>query len=269
VVHRGRRLFVASSTLFLIVLTAGLATALPGGMGGDQGAGDVTVAGCTCHAADPTNDVTVLIDGVPTMYVPATTYSWAIQIIGGPDILPGSNSAGFSMRVTAGTLAAAAGSESLVQHWQNDQLTLTHTKSGAQTEDRTWHITWTAPDSGTGTVTIQLAGNSVNGADGNQGDSWNRLNGFIEEGSDDGVIRMLFVGNGIVEPPSPATGEIDLHEMGAAFRAHWLGLLGFGAVIIVLIFCGFFLRYGFSSHYVGRSNLLQLRIKHLRRGDQL
>jgi hypothetical protein len=30
-----------------------------------------------------------------------------------------------------------------------------------------------------------------------------------------------------------------------------------------------FLRYGFSRHYVGRSNLLRLRIKHLRRGDQL
>jgi hypothetical protein len=29
------------------------------------------------------------------------------------------------------------------------------------------------------------------------------------------------------------------------------------------------LRYGFSHHYVGRSNLLRLRIKHLRRGDQL
>ncbi len=268
-VHRRRRLFIASSALFLIVLTAGIATALPGGIGGDQGAGDVSVAGCTCHAAEPNNDVTVLIDGVSTMYVPATTYSWTIQIIGGPEILSASNTAGFSMRVTAGTLAAAAGSEALVQNWQNDEMTLTHTKAGAQTEDRTWHITWTAPEAGTGTVTIHLVGNSVNGADGNQGDSWNRLNGIIDEGSDDGVLRMIYAGNGVVEPPAPATGEIDLHEMGAAFRAHWLGLLGFSAVIIVLIFCGFFLRYGFSSHYVGRSNLLQLRIKHLRRGDQL
>jgi len=50
--------------------------------------------------------------------------------------------------------------------------------------------------------------------------------------------------------------------------AHWLGLLGFVSVFLVIIFCGFFLRYGFSRHYEGRSNLLRLRIKHLRRGDQ-
>ena len=48
-----------------------------------------------------------------------------------------------------------------------------------------------------------------------------------------------------------------------------LGLLGFFAVIIVIIFCGFFLRYGFSQNYKGRSNLLRLRIKHERRGDQI
>ena len=50
--------------------------------------------------------------------------------------------------------------------------------------------------------------------------------------------------------------------------AHWLGLLGFISVFLVIIFCGFFLRYGFSRHYEGRSNLLKLRLKHLRRGDQ-
>ena len=57
--------------------------------------------------------------------------------------------------------------------------------------------------------------------------------------------------------------------MGAKLLAHWLGLLGFGAVILVIFFCGLFLRYGFSRNYKGRSNLLKLRIKHLRRGDQL
>ena len=79
----------------------------------------------------------------------------------------------------------------------------------------------------------------------------------------------MFSGNGEIEPPDPTEHGVHIHEMGAGLRAHWLGLLGFAAVIIVLLFCGLFLRYGFSRHYTGRSNLLRLRIKHLRRGDQL
>ena len=76
-------------------------------------------------------------------------------------------------------------------------------------------------------------------------------------------------GDGDVTPPAADHGHVDLHHMGAPFRAHWLGLLGFGAVVAVILFCGFFLRYGFSRHYEGRSNLVRLRMKHLRRGDQL
>ncbi len=267
--HRRRRFLAASTALLFIMLTAGIATALPTGIGGDQGVGDVTVAGCTCHGTDPTNDVAILLDGVPATYEAGATYDWTIQIIGGPEINSASNSAGFSMRVGAGSLTAGAGSESLVENWQDDATTLTHTTAGAKTTDRTWQVSWTAPEAGTGPVTIQLVGNSVNGADGNQGDQWNRLAGVMAEGVDDGNHRLLFAGNGVVEPPAPIGDHVDLHEMGAAFRAHWLGLLGFGAVILVLLFCGFFLRYGFSRHYVGRSNLLHLRIKHLRRGDQL
>jgi hypothetical protein len=91
----------------------------------------------------------------------------------------------------------------------------------------------------------------------------------LDEGVDNGKTRLLFSGNGEIEPPAPKESHVDLHHMGAALRAHWLGLLGFFAVIIVIIFCGFFLRYGFSQNYKGRSNLLRLRIKHERRGDQI
>ena len=47
--------------------------------------------------------------------------------------------------------------------------------------------------------------------------------------------------------------------MGAEFRAHVLGLLGFGAVLAVVLFAGLMLRYSFSSSYQGRSNQLRLR----------
>ena len=80
--------------------------------------------------------------------------------------------------------------------------------------------------------------------------------------------RAIFSGDGAIEPPAADEGHVDLHDMGAKFRAHWLGLLGFGAVIIVIIFSGFMVSYGFSHSYTGRTNLLQLRYKHMSRGDQ-
>jgi hypothetical protein len=119
-------------------------------------------------------------------------------------------------------------------------------------------------------VTFWVAGNAVDGNSAAMApDSYNRLSFSLFEGNDNGNTRAIFAGDGNIQAPEASSGGIDLHSMGAPFRAHWLGLLGFGAVIAVLVFCGFFLRYGFSHHYVGRSNLLKLRIKHLRRGDQL
>ncbi len=256
--------------------------AWPGGIGFDQdNKGDVAISGCTCHNIDPSDSVTIILDEVPTTYTAGETYEMMIQIIGGAEYHAGGTdySAGFSMRVSEGILGAGEGSENHVTTSpetfngpaSDDQQTLTHTEAGANLESRTWNIVWTAPDTESGPVTFWLVGNSVNG-DGVPGpqDMWNRLSAVIIEGEDDGNRRTIFSGDGNIEPPAPpSSGHADLHHMGAKFRAHWLGLLGFLSVILVLIFCGFFLRYGFSSHYKGRSNLLRLRIKHLRRGDQL
>ena len=253
------------------ILLAGSTQGYSNGIGGDEnGDGDVALAGCTCHNELPDNSVTVILEGLPYHYSADTTYSLTIQLIGGPDIDSSSNTGGFAMRVTSGSLAGAEGFETLVQNWEDDGTSLTHSGTGAETPDRTWMITWTAPETGTGAVTIWLAGNSVNG-DGipSELDRWNRLSISLEEGEDSGETRTVFSGNGVIEPPAPVETHVDLHHMGAKLRAHWLGLLGFAAVILVILFCGFFLRYGFSRHYVGRSNLLKLRIKHLRRGDQL
>ena len=271
-------LWMASSVLtvrkvlaitIVAVLTAGGSQANPTGIGGDaNNEGDVALAGCTCHAEEPDNSVTLILTDVPHRYQPGDSYEMSIQIIGGPPADTTSHTGGFSMRTSEGSLSASAGFESLMYNWEDDPTTLTHSNSGSKTSDRTWHITWTAPAEGTGVVTIWLAGNSVNG-DGipSQLDRWNRLSASIDEG-DFGGTRTVFVGNGDIEPPAPVEEGVDLHHMGAGMRAHWLGLLGFAAVVIVIIFCGLMLRYGFSRHYEGRSNLLRLRIKHQRRGDQ-
>ncbi len=254
----------------VVVLLSGTGQGLHSGIGGDaNGEGDVSLAGCTCHSDQPDNSVTIILDGVPYHYESGHEYELRIQLIGGPEIDTTSQTGGFSMRVSSGTLGSGAASEGLVQNWDDDSTRLTHTDSGSNTADRTWVVSWTSPAEGSGAVTFWLVGNAVNGdLAPSDLDRWNRLTTTVDEGSDDGRVRTVFSGNGDVEPPAPTEGHVDIHLMGAELLAHWLGLLGFVSVFLVIIFCGFFLRYGFSRHYEGRSNLLRLRIKHLRRGDQ-
>lgn len=256
------------------LLLAGGSIAESGGLTGDVAEGDTDVAknGCTCHTNNeiaPSDSLTLVLDGVPYAWAEGTTYTFTIQLIGGPDVAGGhSPTGGFSMRTSDGVMGAGAGFESLVTNDGSDQ-TMTHTTDGAQVADRLWVVTWTAPATGSGDVTIWLSGNAVDGNGAPMApDAWNRLSTTLFEGSDNGDTRTIIAGDGNIQAPAADSGHIDLHSMGAPFRAHWLGLLGFGAVISVIIFCGFFLRYGFSRHYTGRTNLLQLRIKHLRRGDQ-
>ena len=267
--HRVRHILIG---LLVVLLIAGSTQARPSGIFGDEAEGgtDVAKTGCTCHSGNaiaPDDTVTVLIADVPYNYVADQGYTLVIEIIGGPEI-GGSASAGFSMRVSEGSLSAGPGYEDMVQNG-DDSTTLTHTDAGSNPTDRAWTIVWTAPIATTGDVTFWLAGNSVDGDGSPGGDAWNRLSFSLGEGDDSGGARTIFAGNGDVTPPAAEGGHVDLHHMGAPFRAHWLGLLGFGAVVAVILFCGFFLRYGFSRHYEGRSNLVRLRMKHLRRGDQL
>ena len=261
-----RALILTVVALFLATSTQAYHT----GVGGDpEGKGNVALSGCTCHAEEPDNSVTVLLDYVPYHYEAGKTYELTLQLIGGAEI-GGEQTGGFAMKVSIGTLAPGLGSENDVQNWEEELDSLTHTNSGSKTDDRTWNLAWTAPETGTGPAEFWIAGNTVNGDEiPSELDRWNRLTLTIGEGEDNGKTRTVFSGNGEITPPAPAETHVDLHHMGAALRAHWLGLLGFFAVIIVIIFCGFFLRYGFSANYTGRSNLLRLRIKHERRGDQI
>jgi hypothetical protein len=257
--------------LVVIAIIAGSSEALHTGVGGNaNNQGDVAIAGCTCHSESPDNSVTLILDGVPYHYEGGIEYQMKVQLIGGPEADVDSYTGGFSMRVSSGALGPGTGFEGMVQNWEGDIATLTHTESGSGTPDRTWLIMWTSPSEGSGSVTFWIAGNSVNGdmAPSNL-DRWNRLTTSVDEGPDNGQVKTVFSGNGDINPPAPQEGHADLHLMGAELLAHWLGLLGFAAVMLVILFCGLFLRYGFSRHYEGRSNLLKLRIKHLRRGDQL
>lgn len=257
--------------LVLLLILPGLASSYHGGIGGQQSnAGetidDVAKEGCLCHNGAADNSVQIILDDVPYGYEGGEEYIFVLTIIGGPEA-GGTYQAGFSMRTSAGSLAS-----DVAQNWEGDVTTLTQTEASSINQERTWTFTWTAPAAESGPVNFWITGNSVNG-DAVPGveDRWNQLLFSLTEGDESVTAlgtRTLFAGDGNVEAPEPTHHGVDLHHMGASMRAHWLGLLGFAAVILVIIFAGLMLRYGFSTSYKGRSNLLRLRYKLNRRGDQ-
>ena len=260
--------------LAVLLLVPGFVSSLHIGVGGTQdNAGetidDVAKGGCLCHNGAADNSVQIILDDVPYGWIAGESYELTLQIIGGPSAT-GTYTAGFAMRTSAGALSGDG-----LQNWEDDVTTLTHTEASAAVADRMWTLTWQAPETGTGSVDFWITGNSVNGDQlnnaGGEEDKWNQLLFSMQEGSDSTTAlgtRTLFAGDGNVSPPEPDHHGVDLHHMGAKLRAHWLGLLGFGAVILVIIFAGLMLRYSFSTSYTGRTNQLRLRYKLMRRGDQ-
>ena len=261
---RTQQVFVRSLVSLILVsvmLLPSLGNAYPAGIGGShQWTGgeidDVAKEGCLCHAAEPSNSVMIILDDVPYTWTAGDSYEMRMEIIGGPE----SSNGGFSARVSQGELSGDG------QDVDGDTTARTHQNPNS----RVFIITWTAPESGSGAVNFWITGNAVNGNNAPDGDMWNQLQFSLTESVNEEKrgTKTLIAGSGTPEAPEKTSGTIDISTLGAGFRAHWLGLLGFGAVIAVIIFCGFMLRYGFSTSYKGRSNLLRLRYKVNRRGDQ-
>ena len=260
-------------TLSIFLLAPTLVSSSHLGIGGEQinsqdgsTINDVAKEGCLCHNSLADNTVQIVLDEVPYAWVAGESYEMTLQVIGGPPV-SSSYTAGFAMRVSAGELSGDN-----LDNWEDDVTTLTHTEASVSVQDRAWVLTWKAPEESTGNVNFWITGNSVNGDQGpGEADKWNQLLFSVREGNENTTAlgkRTLFAGDGNVSPPEPQETGVDLKHMGAEFRAHILGLLGFGAVLAVVLFAGLMLRYSFSTSYKGRSNQLRLRYKIRRRGDQ-
>ena len=129
----------------MLLLFPALASSYHGGIGGPQShqgstgqvdIDDVAKSGCLCHNEVADNAVQVILDDVPYAWVAGETYTLQLQLIGGPPAT-GTYTAGFSMRVSLGTL-----SSDMAQNWEIDgtvdEQTLPHTEASAATEARAW-----------------------------------------------------------------------------------------------------------------------------------
>jgi len=123
---------------------------------------------CGCHGNNPSSSTTVSLSGQPSSYVPAQTYTLTVTVAS--SAISGSTG-GFSLDSNAGSFSNPGANAQL------NSGKVTHTNKNA----RSWTVDWTAPSSGTGTVSFSVVGNAVNNDYSDSGDAWNTATFTVPE----------------------------------------------------------------------------------------
>ena len=147
---------------------------------------------CNCHGGS-SSSTTVSLSGHPSSYVPGQSYTLTITVSNSQ--ISGSLG-GFSLDASSGTWSSP-GSNAKV-----DSGKVTHSNKNA----RSWTVDWTAPSSGTGTVTVDVVGLAANGFSGNNGDAWNTASYNIPEQIPQNQAPS--VSNVIIAPSLPTTTDV-------------------------------------------------------------
>ena len=112
--------------------------------------------GCNCHGGGSSS--VSISENFPSSYTPGQTYSIQVSVTGGVTGTHG----GFNVEVSKGSLSTGGNSGVKVSG-----KSVTHTNKA----NRAWSFDWTAPTSGSGTVTAGIAGLTASGG-GTSGDAW-------------------------------------------------------------------------------------------------
>ncbi len=144
----------------ILVLVLALSLGSPLSEGKENGKYN-TVSGQACSQCHYATSATPSLTGTPTQYSPSQTYSLTMSVNGGPTGSEG----GFSLNVDKGSFSNA-GTSAKINSGNNKQAT--HSNSNA----RSWTLDWTAPSSGSGTVTFSYAALAANGNGQNTGDAY-------------------------------------------------------------------------------------------------
>ena len=121
--------------------------------------------GCGCHGGSSSS--VSISENFPSSYTPGQTYSIQISVSGGVSGTHG----GFNVEVSKGSLSTGGNSGVKVSG-----KSVTHTNKA----NRAWSFDWTAPTSGSGTVTAGIAGLTASGG-GTGGDAWTTMSVSITE----------------------------------------------------------------------------------------
>jgi HKD family nuclease len=129
-----------------------------------------STSGCSCHGY-PTASTVITMTGVPTTgYVPGTAYTITLSATNLNYAAIATAKAGFDLIFSAGSLSNAPAQTTI------NGLEISHSSGKAMTSGTvSWTFTWTAPASGTGAVTANIALNVTNGNGNTSGDAYNIL----------------------------------------------------------------------------------------------
>ena len=143
-----------------IVITAFMVLTLPSMESSSSGIHNQAGSGCSCHysGGSPT-----LNENFPSTYTAGQTYNIQISVSGG---VSGSNG-GFNVVVDKGTLSLPGATIMSVKIDSSGQ-SATHTTSSY----RSWSFDWTAPTSGSGSTSVDIAVLTANGNGATSSDAW-------------------------------------------------------------------------------------------------
>ena len=152
--------------ILCLAMAAPMSNAYSGGIYG-QGTG---CGGGYCHGGS-TLTATVSLSGQPSTYAAGSTYTLSISVTGGPSTSNG----GFALDVDKGSLSSPGTGVKV----NTAASSATHSNDNY----RSWSVDWTAPSTGSGVVSIDVAANAVDGNGGNSNDVWDTASYQISEGS--------------------------------------------------------------------------------------
>ena len=153
-----------------IIIIALMVLTLPTMEGKQNGIHNQAGSGCSCHYGS----TATLSENFPSTYTAGQTYSIQISASGG---VSGSNG-GFNVVVDKGTLSTPGTGIMSVKVDSSGQ-SATHTTNSY----RSWSFDWTAPSTGSGTTSVDIAVLTANGNNANSGDGWTSSSITIPEGS--------------------------------------------------------------------------------------
>lgn len=125
--------------------------------------------GCVCHgAADDSTSVN--LEGLPEIYNTSATYQLTLSI--DSEVEANNPQGGFRIIVSHGILSGEV-----------VDLDGGYTHNESTNNQRSWNLTWTAPESSEELVTFTVHANAVNGNEESTGDEWNS-NSYAVPGPD-------------------------------------------------------------------------------------
>ena len=175
--------------ILCLAMAAPMSNAYSGGIYG-QGTG---CGGGYCHGSG-TQTATVSLSGEPTTYTAGSTYTLSISVTGGAS----STNGGFALDVDKGTLSSP-GTGVKINTAANSA---THTNNNY----RSWSVDWTAPSTGSGVVSLDVAANAADGNGYNTNDAWDTASYQISEGSGP-ANNAPTLSNLLLSPTTPSTTD--------------------------------------------------------------